>query len=97
QAVGALSHVDLSNGTIVGGTLKSSGGGVIRTVGGASGVLDGLDDGVLNNNGVVKVPDSTFLELLGTINNTGTINANATTAANTDIDIGSPTVTLTGG
>ncbi len=95
QAVGANAHIDLSNGTIVGGTLSTSGGGVIQTT--AASVLDGLDDGVLNNTGTVKVTDSTVLQLLGTINNTGTINLNATTAGNTDLQIGSATVTLTGG
>ena len=80
QAVGANAHIDLSNGTIVGGTLSTSGGGVIQTT--AASALDGLDDGVLNNTGTVKVTDSTALQLLGTINNTGTINVNATTAGN---------------
>ena len=95
QAVGANAHIDLFAGTIVGGTLSSSGGGVIQTT--ANSVLDGLDDGALNNTGTVKVTDSTALQLLGTINNTGTINLNATTAGNTDLQIGSATVTLTGG
>jgi large repetitive protein len=95
QAVGANAHINLSAGTIVGGTLSSSGGGVIQTT--SNSVLDGLNDGALNNTGIVKVTDSTALQLLGTINNTGTINVNATTAGITDLQIGSATVTLTGG
>ena len=95
QAVGANSHVYLSTATIVGGTLSSSGGGVIQNI--ANSVLDGLDDGALNNTGTMKVTDSTILQLLGTINNTGTINVNATTAGSTDLQIGSAAVTLTGG
>ena len=41
--------------------------------------------------------DSTSLELLGSIVNTGTLNLAGTTAGNTDLQIGSPVVTLTGG
>ncbi len=96
-ANGVHAHFDLAAGTIMGGALATSGGGVIQTAAGASGVLDGLDDGALTNNGLVRVTDSTALELLSSIVNKGTINLNATTAGNTDLQIGSPVVTLTGG
>ena len=41
-ANGAHTHVDLAGGTIIGGVLATSGGGVIQTAAGANGVLDGL-------------------------------------------------------
>jgi hypothetical protein len=96
-ANGVHTHFDLAGGTLIGGVLATSGGGVIQTVAGANSVLDGLHDGALTNNGLVRVTDSTSLELLGSIVNTGTLNVAGTTAGNTDLQIGSPVVTLTGG
>src|SRR5262249_50634724 len=69
QALVAGSHVDLAGGTIMGGTLKTANGGVIRTVGGNGG-LDGITFGTLNNTGTVVVSDQTIMFLAGTINNT---------------------------
>ena len=96
-ANGTHAHVDLSGATIIGGVLSTSGGGVIQTAAGANGVLDGLDDGALTNSGLVSVTDSTSLALLGSIVNTGTLGVAASTAGNTDLQIGSPVVTLSGG
>ncbi len=96
-ASGARTHVDLAGCTLIGGVLASSGGGVIQTAAGANGVLDGLDHGALTNNGLVRVTDSTSLELTGSIVNAGTVNVAASTAGNTDLRIGAPVVTLSGG
>ncbi len=91
-ANGARTHVDLAGGTLIGGVLATSGGGLIQTAAGANGVLDGLTNG-----GLVKVTDSTSLELLGSIVNAGTLNVAASTAGTTDLQVGSPVVTLSGG
>ena len=95
EAIGANTHVDLQNATIIGGTLITSGGGVIRTI--SSATLDGLSEGVaIRNTGVVRVTDSTSLTLDGVIDNTGIIQL-AATANVADIRLGSQTVTLQGG
>ncbi len=95
EAIGANTHVDVENATVVGGTLITSGGGVIQMIGG--GTLDGLSSGfAIKNAGTVRVNNGTSLTLDGVINNVGTIQAMAT--ANTaDIRLGSQTVTLEGG
>ena len=90
-------HVDLSGSGIAGGTLNTSGGGVIQTVSG-NGSLDGFTFGALANQGLVKVNDLTILTLFGAINNTGTILENQVSRnSNTQIRLGGQTVTLTGG
>ena len=95
EAVGAGSHVDLSGGTVQGGTVLSSGGGVIDTAGG-NGALDGNTAGALTIVGTVVVTDNTSLYLSGTIDNTGSIVENAGTDS-TNILLNSQTVFLTGG
>jgi hypothetical protein len=95
EAIGANTHVDLQNATIVGGMLITSGGGVIRTV--AASTLDGQSEGVaVENTGLVQVTDGTSLTLDGVIDNTGTIQMMAS-ASTTDIRLGSQAVTLEGG
>jgi len=51
-----------------GGTLKTSGGGVIQ----GEGTLDGATHGAVNNQGTFSVPGGHGTTLVGTINNTGT-------------------------
>ncbi len=96
EAVGAHTHVDLNGATIIGGTLITSGGGIVQTVGGG-GTLDGVSAGVpLKISGTVLVTNSTVLTLDGVIDNTGVISL-AATVNNTDIHLNSQTVTLEGG
>ncbi len=102
EAVGAGAVVDLAGATIQGGTLATSGGGVIQTIIEANfsniGTLDGLSLTPVNNTGTVLVNDQTVLSLLGTINNTGTILVDQESAGgNTEIRLDSQFVTLKGG
>ena len=97
QAVGAGAHVDLQTAYIEGGTLTTSGGGVIKTVDTGS-TLDGITSGILNNKGTLQVNDQTRLGLAGVINNTGLISENQTSnSGSTQIHIASQNVTLQGG
>jgi hypothetical protein len=96
QANGAGSHVDLAASTLHGGTLSTSGGGVIQTTSGTS-QLDGSAAGApVNNTGSLLVNNNTALQLAGTINNTGSITLGGT-VNNTDLAMVSSVVTLTGG
>jgi hypothetical protein len=101
EALGNNSHVDLTGGTIAGGTLITTGTGalqgVIQTSGG-NGNLDGAADGDLTiaASSKVQVNDNTRLYLEGNIVNHGTIIENST-GANTFLYINSPIVTLSGG
>ncbi len=95
EAIGAHTHVDLQGATIIGGTLITSGGGIIRTV--TASTLDGQSQGVaIKNRGIVRVSDGTALTLDGVIDNTGTIQLTAS-ASTTDLRLGSQAVTLEGG
>jgi hypothetical protein len=73
------SVVNLQSGTITGGTLKTSGSGVIRIAdAGSSFVFDGSNEIVHTNTiitvaGNVDVSSGSILDLLGTIRNTGNI------------------------
>jgi hypothetical protein len=82
-----------SSGDIQGGTLASAGGAYFQVT--SSDILDGTAHSVTNT-GTVALLNGTSLELLGTINNQGTISLNST-YNDTDLIIGSPTLTLTGG
>ena len=98
-AVGTSAVVSLQNADVIGGTLESSGGGVIATAGGApSDTLDGSATPItITADSTVQVTDNSVLFLSGAIGNSGTI-LNATTGDNTDIVIGGGnTATLTGG
>ncbi len=98
QSSGANSSVQLSNATIIGGTLESCGGGIIETEGGNSTfscvtITDGSE---------VLINDGTSLTLEGTIVNNGTIDVDEE-AAGANLVIGgcvtldgSGTVTLAG-
>ena len=100
EAIGAFAHVDLNGGTTIrGGTLITGSGGVIQDTGTA--VLDGSATGApINNTGLFRINNNTALNLIGTINNTGTI-SDASGGNNSDIIINIGTVagavTLTGG
>ncbi|MBS0643701.1 MAG: hypothetical protein JSS43_27890 [Proteobacteria bacterium] len=94
-AAGAQAHVNLDGAYIEGGTLATSGGGIIATIGNAA--LDGLTSTPLLNTGVVVVNDHTRLDLVGSIVNSGTIRSNATSVSgNTDIRLIGWTTTLSG-
>ena len=84
--------VQLSGGSIAGGTIKSSNGGSIVV---NTGLLDGSLHTVTNL-GIIEVNTGSTLTVLGTITNTGTIGLNST-YYNSDLVVDSPTVTLTGG
>ena len=77
-AANSGSHVDLGNDTTIsGGTLSTTGTGVIRTVGNdinsAFGPrLDGSIDPLVNA-GTVEIDGNTSLAITGTINNNGTV------------------------
>jgi hypothetical protein len=94
-ATGTGAHVDLGGGTIEGGTLTASSGGIIDTVGG-NGALDGITSGSITLLGTLAVENATTLYLAGTIDNTGTI-AEGATVNTTTIRLNAPSVTLTGG
>lgn len=97
EAIGANTHVDLQNSTIIGGTLITSGGGVIQTIANNSATLDGVSAGVaITNKGTVLVKDTSTLTLDGVINNSGVIRL-ASTVDQTRIVLNSQTVTLQGG
>ena len=87
QALDA-SVIQLDNATIIGGTLATSGSGYVETA--TSGVLRDL-----NIAGEVRVHNNHNLTLEGTINNTGTIEADASTYYSDLVLEG--VVTLTGG
>ena len=93
EAIGAGSVVVLQ-GNVTGGTVTTSGGGVIQTSG-ASGVLDGLGLHPVTNGSAIQVLNGQSLTLLGTIINNSSISLNATANA-TNLRIGSPVVTLKG-
>ena len=83
----------LSNSTLAGGTLNSGNGYAVVDTSGST--LDGSAH-TLTNLGAVVIDQGTALTLLGTIDNIGTIGVQSA-GYGTDLIIGSPTVTLTGG
>jgi hypothetical protein len=95
KAVGAGSHVDLYTATIIAGTLTTSGGGVIQSFSGTS-ALDGQTDGQIINSGTFVIDNATAINVLGTLDNTGTINESGT-GNTTEFRLDSQVVTLTGG
>ena len=84
--------VQLAGGTIVGGVIKSTNGGSIAVT--SQGTLDGSSQTVTNL-GTIEVNTGETLTLLGTITNEGTIGLNST-YYDSDLVVGTPTVTLTG-
>ena len=76
-ANGAGSQVQLVSATIQGGTLNTTGGGVLGVPLSSSATLDGTAQGTLNNKGVFTLADNSTAVLVGTINNTNSILVNA--------------------
>jgi len=93
---GAGSHVNLATADIVGGTLTTTGSGVIQTVDGGS-VLDGTKFSVTNA-GTLDLLDRTGLTIQGSITNTatGVINLIGSRYGDT-LTIGAAGATLAGG
>ncbi len=93
------SSVLLQAASVVGGTLLTSGSGVIATAGAdRNSVLDGTAKAV-NNTGVLDVTNNAWLYLQGAIHNTGTINVGSVgndtrlrMSANTVLSGGGPVV-----
>lgn len=97
SAIGSNSHVNLASSAIVGGTLSTSGGGVIQTTSGFS-ALDGRQVSapvIITAGSNVNVSNATGLDLYGSIANSGTITVNAGGSL-TDLRMADGT-TLTGG
>ena len=96
-AFGATAHVDLNsaNTVIEGGTLATSGGGVIQST--SNGTLDGLSHGAITitTGSQILVDNNTSLALDGAITNQGTITVGSVNNY-TPLIINSATVTLTG-
>jgi len=95
-AAGAGAFVALDNGSrIAGGKLATSGGGLNLVEYGNSSTLDGSTNAITNA-GTFDINNNATLSVLGALVNAGTINllsANATT----ELTIGTPTLSLTGG
>lgn len=89
QAVGANSVVDIQNATINGGTVTTSGGGIIQSLGSLT-TFSGL-----TTSGTVSIPNNNDLTLAGTITNSGAIQVSST-GNNTEL-VASGAVSLTGG
>ncbi len=85
--------VQLNGGTVVGGKIESNHGGSIAVV--SQGTLDGSSQAVTNL-GIVEINTGETLTLLGTIANGGTIGLNSS-YYDSDLIVGSATVTLNGG
>jgi YVTN family beta-propeller protein len=92
---GSGSTAQLINATVHGGTLTSAGGGVLGTPINLAATLDGSSQGTLTIVGPYVGANNTTTYLEGTINNTGTIQVNAT-ANNTFLTMAAA-VTLMGG
>jgi YVTN family beta-propeller protein len=93
---GSGASLQVINTTVQGGTLSNAAGGNLGTVSGSSITLDGSTaQGAITIGGTFNSPNNTNTYLVGTINNTGTIQI--TSGANlTYLRINGP-VTLTGG
>jgi hypothetical protein len=94
---GTTALLQLSGAYIEGGNLVTAGGATISTSGtvSANSWLDGITNGVLNNKGLLNVTNNTNLGLVGTINNTGTIQL-ASAGLTTSVSLFSQSATLTG-
>ncbi|MCG8407599.1 MAG: hypothetical protein MI923_20575 [Phycisphaerales bacterium] len=88
------STVDIATTTIRGGTLQTSGTGVIQSASDST-ELDGTMDTVTNA-GLLRVPNSERFRMKGTINNTGTIEISSS-GSDTYIHPRDTVMTLTGG
>ncbi len=90
-------NVDLQNTDIIGGTLGTSNGGVINVFSGGQSTLDGTSGAVTIHAGsTIEVDNNATLLLLGSIDNTGTIALDGSTASATLL-FHQAGVTLSGG
>jgi hypothetical protein len=89
-----VSAVNLESATLIGGTLKTIGTGVIDTVDRGS-LLDGTTTAVTNQ-GVLDISNNTSLNIQGTIANTGTIAMNSGGNV-TQLVVTTKSATLSGG
>jgi hypothetical protein len=98
-AIGAGASVELVGQTdIQGGTLTNNGGAFFGTPNGNQAILDGSTAaGAVTINGTYTNGNSSITFLLGTINNQGNILLNGGSGNNSDLEIDSANVTLTGG
>jgi len=98
SAIGAGSHVDLSNATIAGGSISTAGGGVFNVTGGTN-ILDGSTSfGAVTNAAAFLIAGGDTLNLKGSIVNSGTVELhNGTANATSFIVVDAGDVTLTGG
>ncbi len=90
----AGSAVNLDGATLTGGTLATSGTGVIQNV--SVSTLDGTAGNTVTNTGHVQVDDNTRLNIQGVINNTGSITLNSA-GNSTDLEITGGAAKLQGG
>ena len=95
EAVGA-SRVSLLNADIVGGTVATTGAGLVDLLNGYSGTLDG-SSGALTNAANFRIDDNATLSVYGTIHNAGTIAIASGGGDLTNLVVAGPTVTLDGG
>jgi hypothetical protein len=96
-AIGPGAHVDLTDGAgIEGGTLATSGGGVITIDSGANCAILGITAAVTLN-GSLAVQNGATLSLSGTLVNDGVVALQGTTAYTTLFAYGTGSVWLTGG
>lgn len=80
-------------GVTQGGTLKTSGGGIMQ----GEGTLDGAAHGAVNNQGTFSVPGGQTTTLIGTINNSGVFLLDDTSGDSALTVEGGQNVMLTGG
>jgi hypothetical protein len=80
-------------GVTQGGTLKTSGGGIMQ----GEGTLDGAAHGSVNNQGTFSVPGGHATTLIGTINNSGVFSLDDTSGDSALSVGGGQNVMLTGG
>jgi plastocyanin len=83
-SAGTGSRVDLQNSVIYGGTLQTSGTGIIDTVDSGSTLNGASVGGALTNSGAVAVNSGDTLTVAGTIHNTGSITVGRSGAATLD-------------
>jgi YVTN family beta-propeller protein len=95
EAIGANATVMFQSSTVQGGTLTNS-GGLMETPPSVGVNLDGSTHGPLTLVGTYTMQANSTTDLIGTINNTGTILMNVNTGSNVVLTFNS-VVTLTGG
>ena len=94
-ASGSGAEVDLSNATIAGGTLKTSGtGALIETLFATENTISGV---TIAGGSLVKVNDGSTLTISGTINNSGAIEIEPLVAVSGVLLVGLSSATLQGG